>query len=145
MYIAYNQGERPDVRPCSLLPIHSRIISNGEVCVEEIYNADFIVNGEAYDYPVRKWYEDMRLDPLSVVFFSPNGDGSNRILSIPLPGEQIRCEECGNILEWEPRLNEYLRYCPECDDRTFIIQSYGKDIFRMDDDEFPWFDSEIPF
>jgi len=44
------------------------------------------------------------------------------------------------------RLNEELRYCPECDEKTFIIQSFGKDIFKIDDDdEFPWDDSEIPF
>jgi len=137
MYIAYNQGKRPDVRPCSLLPIRTRLLwVDRDILIEEIYNVDFVgADGTIVDYPcslevtlcdellatyhgdrsktIGEWHEDRAVhDPMNVTFFSPNGNGSNRILNIPLPGDQIRCEECGNILEWEPRLNEQLRYCP---------------------------------
>ena len=44
MYIAYNAGERPDVRPCSLLSVRSRIIYDNGIKVEEVYNAEFISN-----------------------------------------------------------------------------------------------------
>ena len=148
MYIAYKSGERPNVRPSSLLPVRSRMIQQDNcVCVEEIYNANFIGSGGVViDCPEGEWYDDIRLDPMNVVFYSSNGDGTNRILCAPFPGNLIQCEECGTELMWEPRLNEELRYCPKCDEKTTIIQSFGKDIFNMDQyDDVPWDDSEIPF
>jgi hypothetical protein len=105
--------------------------------VEEIYNAEFISpSGKAFDYPETSWFLDVMNDgPDSLIFRN-----HDLVVTVALPDKEIQCELCQADLKWEFRLNEEIRYCPQCDDKQAVIKAYGKNIFApyCNDDDVPF-------